>query len=170
MLDCELILRFLAIRAALPNYAPPLKKLLNGYMLNHRQMDAAEKQTTKDLFLSAVDAVGLVFPEKPFRRLAEINGTRHYDKSLNRAVFDVQMQLFAGIDTAWITANRERVRGAFDDVCLADQRFADSLNRATADKARMSYRIRAWAARLEDLGATLADPRIVPSAKDAGDA
>lgn len=166
MLDCELILRFLSVRAALPGYAPPLKKVLNHYMEGKRNMSVPERQQAKALFLSAVAGVAAAFPDKPFRRLNVIDGERVYDKGLNRAVFDVQMQLFAGMDTAWITANRTAIRRAFDEICLSDAEFADSLNRATADRSRLIYRLRAWANRLTRIGATIPEPRIIPPAEE----
>lgn len=162
MVDCELILRFFALRATLPNYAPPLKKRLNDYMREHRRIPPAEVQQLKGAFNSAVLAVGAVFPDAPFRRVSAQDGASKWDQNINRAVFDVQMLLMEGMFVDWLKQNAQAIRNAFEVLCLNDNEFQDALSRATADKARLTYRLRAWAEALQHLGAQVSHIARVP--------
>src|SRR5581483_252129 len=156
MNDCELLLRFFAIRASLPDYAPPLKTLLNDYMKNHRKADGAEIAQLTEFFYSAIKPVAAVFDLLPFRRVfKDKNGKVVRDRSLNRAVFDVQMLVMEGLDPKWAAAHKEEIMAAFIVLCLEDQNFADSLSRATADKSRLELRLATWKAKLVELGADL---------------
>jgi Protein of unknown function DUF262 len=153
MTDCELILRFFAIRDALPDYRPPLKTLLNEYMRAHRHADDAERSALTSRFSAAVESVALVFPDIAFRRYSMGEEGPEYDVSVNRAVFDIQMIAMEGISPEWLSENKYIVREAFEKLCIDDPRFADTLNRATADKSRLGYRLHRWAHKLVELGA-----------------
>lgn len=155
MNDCELVLRYFAIREALPSYAPPLKKLLNRFMRGHRNLHEDELEAFRQSFQASVQAVNIVFATDPFRRVSLIEGQPGYDRTLNRAVFDLQMLVLEGVELSWLTENRNRVRGAFEELCLSDQTFSEYVSRATADKTRLNYRLRTWAEALLRLGCEL---------------
>jgi hypothetical protein len=156
MTDCELVLRFFALRAALPDYSPPLKTLLNDFMREHRHPDAAEIECFRSSFLTTVRAVAAAFATHPFRRVFKDDGDQiAWDRSLNRAVFDAQMLVMEGIEPKWVALHAVDVRSAFERLCLKDRTFNDCLSRATADKARMEYRLATWNRALLDLGAVL---------------
>lgn len=166
MTDCELILRFFAIRNALPDYKPPLKTLLNDYMRDHRHPDAVQQAEMTTLFRGAVAAVQAVFPDVAFRRYSMGEEGPEYDVSVNRAVFDIEMIAMEGIPLEWLTEHRYEIRAAFEKLCIEDLRFADCLNRATADKSRLSYRLNRWAHTLRDLGADVPAMVRVPEPPD----
>lgn len=166
MTDCELILRFFSIRDTLPDYKPPLKTLLNDYMRDHRHPDEAQQTEMTALFRSNVAAVQAVFPDVAFRRYSMGEKGPEYDVSVNRAVFDIEMIAMEGIPLEWLTEHRYEVREAFEKLCIEDLRFADCLNRATADKSRLSYRLNRWAHTLRDLGAEVAAMVRVPEPPD----
>lgn len=156
MNDCELILRFLALRDALPAYAPPLKTLLNDYMKANRNPDTETLTGLRDAFLSTVAAVSQTFSGHPFRRVQKTaEGTTEWDKSLNRAVFDAQMLVMEGVDPQWVLHEAAEIEAQFVALCVDDKRFSDCVSRATADKTRMEYRLAAWNEALLSLGARL---------------
>lgn len=163
MIDRELVLRFFAIRDALPNYKPPLKSLLNTYMRGHRNADGDELDKLKEYFESAVHAVSTVFAEHPFRRLSGTAKEPVWDRNINRAVLDVQMLVMEGMDINWLHENRGTVQATFSQLCLEDAGFADSISRATADKSRLEYRLRTWAEGLRGLGAEVPNWHKIPS-------
>lgn len=162
MVDCELVLRFFAVSHALPNYTPPLKRLLSNYMANHRHMGTEDLSVLRQNFLSAVQAVSVTFPRHPFRRFKATEGGGEYDRNLNRAVFDVQMITLGMIQIEWLNEHHERVNQAFRGLCIEDSNFSDSVSRATANKKRFEYRLGKWAKVLEDLGAKLKRPDLIP--------
>jgi hypothetical protein len=155
MNDCELILRFFALRDVLPSYSPPLKTLLNGFMKANRNPDEVAIGELRAAFLTTVEAVSACFAEHPFRRAQVEEGATVWDRSLNRAVFDAQMMVLEGLDAAWAAENSTQIVASFVDLCVNDQRFNDCVSRATADKSRMDYRLATWNATLANMGANL---------------
>lgn len=156
MNDCELVLRFFAVRESLPTYTPPMKTLLNEYMRRHRYDDDAKIAEQANAFETAVAPVVAAFGKLAFRSVYKrSDGRTANDRSVNRAVFDIQMIVMEGIDSRWAAEKRDVIRDVFADLCLNDNVFADAVRRATADKTRMEYRLRRWKERLQELGATL---------------
>jgi len=166
MTDCELILRFFAVRDALPDYKPPLKTLLNEYMRAHRHAADDEQAAMITTFKSAVAAVETVFPDIAFRRYSQGEDGPEYDVAVNRAVFDIEMIAMEGIPLEWLAKNKYVVREAFEHLCIQDAKFADCLNRATADKSRLVYRLNRWAHTLVALGADVPAMMRVPELSD----
>ncbi len=163
MVDCELILRFFSIRHSLPKYAPPLKTLLNTFMRDHRNPEAKELAELQKTFELAIAPVATVFGDEPFRRVyVGPDKEIHSDRSINRAVFDVQTLVMEGLDLGWAKAKKIGIVEAFKKLCLSDQAFADAVSRATADKARMEYRLRKWKDALVSLGADLRSAARLP--------
>jgi hypothetical protein len=163
MRDCELILRFFAIRASLPSYSPPLKKLLNDYMKYHRRPSPEQVVELRHAFLSTVEGVLACFSDHPFRR-ATIGSETCWDNSFNRAVFDAQMLVMEGLDKSWISTHAASINDSFATLCIDDSRFSDSVSRATADKTRFDYRLSKWKQALLGLGAILPRSDSIPSA------
>lgn len=160
MNDCELILRFFAIRDSLPNYSPPLKKLLNEYMRAHRHAAPDEIAALRAAFESAGAPVAAAFAGLSFRRVFPKKGVNDpkvldFDRTLNRAVYDTQMLVMEGVDVDWAAKHKTDILVEFVNLCLNDERFADSVSRATADKTRLEYRLRTWKKALLDIGAKL---------------
>lgn len=153
MVDCELILRFFALRNSLPNYSPPLKTLLNEYMRKMRKCDAEERNQLSSAFVAAITAVHEAFGSNAFRRgVVENQGALAWDKSVNRAVLDIQLLILEGVDAAQIQALDGEVARRFTKLCTDDEVFADSVSRATADRSRLRYRLQKFTVLLESLG------------------
>lgn len=166
MRDCELILRFFAIRASLPSYSPPLKKLLNDYMKDHRRPSPDEVIELRHAFLSTIEVVLTCFSDHPFRRATTVSAgsASCWDNSFNRAVFDAQMLVMEGLDESWISTNADSINDSFATLCIVDSKFSDSVSRATADKTRFDYRLSKWKQALLDLGAILPRSDFIPRA------
>jgi hypothetical protein len=165
MNDCELVLRFFALRDALPNYSPPLKTLLSDFMKTHRHAEADEINELRSAFFAAVRPVVAGFDGYPFRRFMPSRkdpSKIDLDKSVNRAVFDVQMLVMEGLDEDWVADNQKAIVVEFVKLCLVDAEFGDAVSKATADKSRMEYRLRAFRAVLETLGAQLPNAARLP--------
>ncbi len=164
MRDCELILRFFALRASLPSYSPPLKKLLNDYMKDHRRPSPEQVVELKNAFLCTVEGIRTCFTDHPFRRARHESAGSLYswDNSFNRAVYDAQMLVMEGLDQSWTTAHAASINERFADLCITDSKFSDSVSRATADKTRFDYRLSQWKQALLGLGATLPRTDFIP--------
>lgn len=165
MRDCELILRFFAIRASLPDYSPPLKKLLNDYMKAARRPGPEQVNELRCAFLNTIEGILTCFGNHSFRRaVSPPSGSGViWDNSFNRAVFDAQMLVMEGLNHSWLTGHAERVNAGFAALCINDSRFADSVSRATADKTRFDYRLHMWKQSLLGLGADLPRADLIPA-------
>jgi hypothetical protein len=155
MSDCELVLRFFALRDALPNYSPPLKSLLNNFMRANRHAPPPVIVTLRDAFFSALRPVIAAFGTSAFRRLLSQNGGIEVDKAPNRAVYDVEMLLMEGIDVDWAQTNRTRITECLAGLCSENGDFQDAVSRATADRARLRTRLTKWRVALEGIEAAL---------------
>ncbi len=164
MRDCELILRFFAIRASLPNYSPPLKKLLNDYMKENRRLSSEKVAELRNAFLNTIKGVLACFAKHSFRRAASVgpDATIIWDSSFNRAVFDAQMLVMEGLDESWISMRADSINDSFATLCIGDSRFSDSVSRATANKTSFDYRLSKWKQALIDLGAILPRSDYIP--------
>lgn len=167
MVDRELILRYFAIRNALPNYRPPLKTLLNEYMRLHRHADADESASLMRSFRSSVQAVHIVFSDHPFRRFSNSDHGPTWDRSINRAVLDIQMIVMEDMQQGWLRHHRDAIQAEFCRLCLEDSAFADAISRATADKARLEYRLHTWATALSTLGGEVPARSRIPQVAEA---
>ena len=163
MRDCELVLRFFAVRSVLPKYNPPLKRLLTNYMNANRHLTRLQEDDLRSAFSRAVSGVAAVFPVGPFRRVATGEEGPDFERNINRAVFDIQMLSFEMIDREWLVGHATEVREAFFDLYRSDTDFVDSVSRATADKRRFEYRLHAWAQALKRIGATLGSEHLIPA-------
>ncbi len=142
MVDRELVLRFLALRDGLDSYKTPLARFLNDYMVAHRKASAAWISTRRTLFNKTMDTIAQVLGTAAFR-VTDTAGNPS-ENSINRALFDAQMLVFASADSALAVRHKRRVVKALGTL-FEDKVFDDSIRRATGDRARLHERVRAVA-------------------------
>jgi hypothetical protein len=153
----EMILRFFAMLSGLPRYRPPLKAWLSDYMKDHRGADATELETHRRMFHTAIRNVGVVSAESGapvFRRARAIrdDGTIQWDATINRPIFDLEMLGFLEAEPELLKARAGEIMTALAQLSAADERFVDTLSRATADKTRTRTRFAKWAEALTRIG------------------
>jgi len=108
----ELILRFFAVQQGLNDYKPPLKKFLNDFMRANRDADKAKLADLKLAFQTAITSVDAAFGERAFRKVKiSKDGSGQWDSAVNRAVFDIQMNGWAG------TTSSCRTKETFGPTC-----------------------------------------------------
>ncbi len=148
MRDCELILRFFALNARLEKYRPPMKKFLNEFMRDNRNPSSTELIRLDRLFDETISKVNLVFGENAFRPWDGSN----WERSINRAVFDVIMIFFVSASSREVEQNREAIPNSFRNLCVENPHFMDAISRATGDRARLFTRLREFGRAVSDLG------------------
>jgi hypothetical protein len=152
----EMVLRFLSMQESSSAYRPPLKKWLGDFMGARRDASDGALAQYREVFLSSCRAVSAVFfePDAPaFRRVrGRIGSGLEWDRSLNRAVFELQMLGLRLENPRTLAARRTEIIDAFATLCLDDEEFADALSRATADRTRTRLRFQRWGAALDGLG------------------
>jgi len=147
----ELVLRYFAIQEALPNFRPPLKRLLNTYMEKSQGLSGDELQSLERRFDEAVESVRAVFGEHAFRRYRKYKDGLRYEKVVSRAVYDLQMIGLGDIPRGELEQRGGEIRKAFQSLSVESEDFIDLLSRATDHRSRFYQRMRLWAGALGDL-------------------
>lgn len=148
----ELILRFFAVRAAVPDYRPPLKMILSEFMRTHRSDDEAMIKAFEKLFTDTERKVEQIFGKDSFRRFREKEGVVGFESSISKAVFELQMVSISFLREDAVQAQAHAIATAFKSLSLNDRTFAESLSRATDHRKRFYQRLRLWNGELVKLG------------------
>ncbi|WP_081864122.1 DUF262 domain-containing protein [Mycetocola saprophilus] len=138
----ELVLRFFALVSELTDYRPPLRQLLNEHMRSNMKAPCSDKD--RSLFIDTCATVFDTFGETPFKAPGSQN-------PVNKALFDAVMVSVAHCDQADLVSKKESASAALAELSV-EERFQVSIGRATADRARVLYRIAAFTDRLQQLG------------------
>lgn len=155
MVDEELILRFFALRERLDKYKTPLKRFLNDYMNDRRELQQAEMESLRSVFESTISTVEKVFDQAAFRN-TDTNGNP-LESVVNRALFDAQMLACSWVDADASSAQVLKARKTMAK-CFEDEDFLDAIQRATGDRARTLRRLRDTVASLTAAGIDVTVP------------
>jgi hypothetical protein len=154
MVDEELILRFFALRDSLRNYRPPLKRLLNQYMDDHRDPGEVWLNERRQAFIATMSAIASILGNQSFRLidrqgrpLRDANG-KPLPRGVNRALFDAQAVAFSWI-SAPIPHGQHAVIIQRISEALAQEPTQDAVRRATGDRRRILHRLNAMVQALE---------------------
>jgi hypothetical protein len=145
--DSELVLRFVALADRLTAYKPPLRQFLSEYMREHRE-DVRPVAPLLQAFKGVAETAENVFGTNAFRRLNRTGGA---GRTVNKALFDAVMLSLYYADRDAVLEAKDGVLRVFAEL-LEDTEFDVMIARATADRARVFGRIRAFSEKLEDLG------------------
>ena len=144
MRDVELVVRFFAFNLRLHGYKGNLKKFLDETCDHLNRVWRAEEQQIRDVarvFDQAIEASLKIFSRaNVFRKW---DGER-FERVFNRAVFDVVANSLT--DTKVRVAavrEKERVLGAFKDVCV-DEEFRSAVESTTKSKEAVTTRFSMW--------------------------
>ena len=155
MIDCELILRFLAIQRnwnpnqeEVTNYRGRMKNFLNDFMLRNQNPSENRLKKYEECFSKTISDVFQVFGEKAFRR---INEDGEYESSLNRAIMDSLMVSFSFFESNILLENSLEIKNHFNDLVINDKEFRDSITIGTSDKKVLTYRLSRWYNELNSL-------------------
>lgn len=149
----ELVLRYFALHEALPDFRPPLKRLLDSFMGRNRNPSEEELGGLERRYAEAVRCVRSVFGEDAFRRYHRLeDGSEVYERVVSRAVYDLQMIGLGDIDRDELERRSDAIRGAFQSLSVENAEFIDLLSRATDHRSRFYQRMRLWAQALASLG------------------
>jgi Protein of unknown function DUF262 len=139
MVDEELILRFFSLDTGLGGYRTPLKRFLNNYMDNLRNLPDEDIALMRTKFKQTITVLYNLLGHAAFR-ITDPTGQR-IEPAVNRALFDAQM-----LASTWITADAQDIdKQTVRRECaalFADESFLDAIQRATGDRARTLKRVR----------------------------
>jgi predicted nuclease with TOPRIM domain len=148
----ELVLRYFALRDALPDFRPPLKRLLNSFMERKRDLAVDESQELERRYDVAIERVKTVFGRDAFRRYVRLeDGSEFYEAVVSRAVYDLQMIGLGETPREDLQRRKDEIREAFQKLSVENDDFIDLLSRATDHRSRFYQRMRLWAQALSGL-------------------
>jgi hypothetical protein len=150
MVDEELVLRFFALRAGYAKYRTPLKRFLNSFMSDNREMPETQIQEHRHTFEQAINYISTTLGGSAFR-ISDAAGTP-YEKTPNRALFDAQMISFSWIDPGQAASNFRMPVLQRLAILYEDNNFLDTIRRATGDRTRTRARVRAIVTSLRESG------------------
>ncbi|QIZ72856.1 DUF262 domain-containing protein [Oxynema aestuarii] len=148
MHDCEMILRFFAFHFHLSEYKGTLARFLDRYLESGINFDEETLEQHRALFRQTIDDVYYVFEDRAFRRYTLENG---WEKSLNRAIYDVVMLFFARLNSEDIRAMKDEIVEALKQVCQ-DPEFCEAITSSTKNKDRIQMRLDKWREALLNIG------------------
>ena len=143
MRDSELVLRFLAFDMNLNEYRGDFKQFLDStarYFESDWKLRELEAGVGFSRLDSALDVARQIFGHDAFKKwLGD-----HYERVINRALFDCVARFFADPSVAGAVRGREaEVVESFKKLCL-DQSFKDSIEKTTKSVQATFTRIDLW--------------------------
>ncbi|MEL3961296.1 DUF262 domain-containing protein [Lysinibacillus endophyticus] len=155
MLDCEMILRYLALRNnydnetyEISNYKGVMKPFLNAYMYNNKNLAEPKIRAIEHGFSELVNSVYGVFGEGAFRKLNL--ETRKVENRLNKSLMDVIMLSFSQYTTQDILSKKDEILDLFLRMLNNDE-FITSISTATSDTKALHTRLSLWGSNFESL-------------------
>lgn len=149
----ELILRYFAVKSAIYDYKPPLKRVLNDFMRDKRYASEDVLSSLEADFRRALKAVSAVFGPHSFRKVRlDKKGVKLWDTAVNRALYDVEMIVLETIPPEQLVPRANEIIIELERLCLDDHEFVESITRATADRSRTYRRFNTFLVTLNNLG------------------
>ncbi len=139
MKDVELVLRFLSLKDNWLNYSGGLKKILDSYMDENKNMAEEQVDLLANEFLETIEKVKIIFGSNgSFRRW--LPESRKWKQQISAPLYDSQMFACYKKDTKKITANKDSILKNYKKLFSKDDEFIESIESSTAAPARFLYR------------------------------
>lgn len=155
MVDCEMILRYLALLKnynsntyEISNYKGVMKPFLNLYMHENKNLNESKINSMKFGFDEVVNAVYEVFGKNAFRKI-NIE-TKQVENRLNKSLMDVILLSFSQYKADDIISKKEEIRELFNSM-FANEEFVNSISTATSDTKALQTRLSLWGSEFEQL-------------------
>ncbi|WP_457586655.1 DUF262 domain-containing protein [Ensifer canadensis] len=149
MKGAELVLRYFALRYSRDTYAKPLSSFLDQFSSANKSLDEATVKSWSAEFNATVDRVEHALGKLSFRLFEDDLQTV---TAFNSALYDAEMIAFAETTNAIIlnrTYNVDELRLETLNL-IRDERFANSIRRATSDELSVAHRISAFKEMLDN--------------------
>ena len=139
MRDVEFVLRYFTFRDIWDSFAGGMRRYMDHYMAEHRNMTAEARDSAKTDFLSTIDVVEAAFGNHAFRRwLPEKN---NWKSQILASLFDAQMFGCAGLDHQKILRHQDRINDEFKRL-FSDYEFLRAINAATNTPSYFKVRVK----------------------------
>ena len=139
MRDVELILRFFALKDKWKQYSGGLKKILDTYMDENKNLDEKEVIKIAKQFEETIEKVQTVFGQDgSFRRWLPENGK--WKQQVSAPIYDAQMFACYKKDKQKLLTGKTKIMAEFKKLFEDDDNFIESIESSTATPNRFLYR------------------------------
>lgn len=139
MRDCELILRFFALKDCWRRFPGSLKQTLNDFMEDNQKANSEFIENIKSQFLSTLNLVERLFGELAFHRYDTKKG--HWvQKQILASLFDAQMLACYDLLNSDIPKNYSLETEEFKNI-FNEKLFLDAIGAGTNQKSKIIYRV-----------------------------
>ena len=137
MRDCELILRFFALKDSWNSFSGSMKGTLNNFMKDNEKADSNKLKELKRDFLDTLERVHSVFGADSFRRWLPHKNT--WNRQVMAAMFDAQMFSFYRLKPS---ANQvSELKKECKKLFIENPKFVQSVDSGTNAKASLKHRV-----------------------------
>lgn len=119
------------------SYSGRMKDSINGFMKKNQNADNEKINEFKDKFFKAIENVYLVFGEEAFKLY---NEEGKYTNRVNSPVAEMQLLVLSRFEKEEIDKCKSEIKELFENLCVKDQDFVDSLRRATNNTTKINNR------------------------------
>ncbi len=139
MKDVELVLRFLALKDIWSKYSGGLKKILDSYMDENKNMEEKKVDSFANEFLETIEKVDIIFSSNgSFRRW--LPESKKWKQQVSAPLYDSQMFACYKKDKQKITASKDSILKDYIKLFTKDNNFIESIESSTAAPNRFLYR------------------------------
>jgi len=146
MIDAERILRFFAFcDKSERHYVSPLKKFLNDYIKDKRNLSEKDLEDKRRLFKKSVELCQSVFGNIAFRRyyLGDGNKEGYADKKINEGLIDIQLYGFMQYEKRQIFGKEQIIKDKFIDF-ISQNDIIETIEKGTYGTSQVKLRTEKW--------------------------
>lgn len=156
MRDAEMLLRSISFMDHLEEYSGNLREFLDEACEKGNADWAAKEAEYKDMATrceQAIDHTFTIFGADAFYRYGSDEETSDYIRRFNVAVYDLMCALFSAstIEKAAVEDSSEQLRNAFEELCVSNQRFQDTLKTTTKTETATAIRILIYGEKVQEI-------------------
>ncbi|MBA7549435.1 hypothetical protein ES705_41916 [subsurface metagenome] len=141
MKDAELVLRFFALKDNWLTYSGGLKRILDSFLDNSRNLKEEQVKRLEIDFIKTLEKVELIFgDEGSFRRWLPQN---KWKQQVSAPLYDAQMLACYNKDKNILEDNKGNIIDQYKKLFTDDNEFIESIESSTATPSRFLYRINA---------------------------
>jgi len=139
MKDAELVLRFLSLKDDWSKYSGGLKKILDSYMDENKNMDEDKVEALANDFIETIEKVEIVFGNNgTFRRW--LPESKKWKQQVSAPLYDSQMFACYKKDKQKLNASKDNILRDYKRLFSKDNEFIESIESSTAAPSRFLYR------------------------------
>jgi uncharacterized protein with ParB-like and HNH nuclease domain len=140
MKDVELVLRFLSLKDSWSKYSGGLKKILDSYIDDNKNLEQQKVDLLANDFMETLEKVEIIFgSDGSFRRW--LPESKKWKQQVSAPLFDSQMFACYKKDKQKITAKKTSILQNYIELFTKDTIFIESIESSTAAPSRFSYRV-----------------------------